>query len=152
MHLSLQLIMCSFRPLQGSRINDISTSVLSRNSCLSEVRVGKKSPFLSQRNNMTVTHGLNKRAEILQTFSNAFCLENIFVCWLQESFCECAQSMRDDVTLLTSSLIGWAHAHNNPCDWYLTEVFCLGSISQYVSIVSGNGLAPNRWVTSHYLN
>ena len=34
---------------------------------------------------------------------------------LQWPFCVCTQLMRDDVTFVTSSLIGWAHTQNDPC-------------------------------------
>ena len=33
------------------------------------------------------------------------------------SFCVCAQPMRNDVTFVTSCLIGWAHTQNDPCWW-----------------------------------
>ena len=37
----------------------------------------------------------------------------------QGSLCACVQPMRDDVTVVTSSLIGWAHTQNGP-NWSST--------------------------------
>ena len=38
-------------------------------------------------------------------------------------FCVCAQPMRDDVTTVTSSLIGWTHAQSDPCSSWEREGF-----------------------------
>ena len=47
----------------------------------------------------------------------------LYLTYMQESFYVCTQPMRDDVTFVTSSLIGWAHTQNDPC--ICERIMCL---------------------------
>ena len=85
---------------------------------------------------------------------------NAFVdTYIQGSFCVCAQPMRDDVT--KSSLIGWAHAQDDP--WYrasyrqncsmacVIKTQCVAPACRWL-IQDNFVCAPSHWETTLHCN
>ena len=90
----------------------------------------------------------------------------MYVPFHQGSFYECGHAMRDDVIFVTPSLIGWAHAQNNPWIPFPLDVRilgyslgkCLGNIilhlvnrrGKHLSSIKCRGTRPGTGIQSDF--